>query len=105
MASSRVGAKITASVSSLPGSMCSMMGMPKAKVLPVPVGALAMTSFHSRIGGMQPACTGVLSSIFFFFSARWTSSVRPRESKRTPCVNSIAFSSVFSYFQSWMIIS
>ena len=29
------------------GSTCSTIGMPKAKVLPVPVGALAMTSFHS----------------------------------------------------------
>ena len=35
------------------------MGMPKAKVLPVPVGALAMTSFHSMKQGMAPAWTGV----------------------------------------------
>ena len=47
MASSRVGARIRALTSALSGSMCSTMGMPKAKVLPVPVGALAMTSFHS----------------------------------------------------------
>ena len=47
MANSRVGAS-TRPVTSLPsGSVCSTMGMPKAKVLPVPVGALAMTSFHS----------------------------------------------------------
>ena len=68
-------------------------------------GALAITSFHSRIGGMQPACTGVDHSMFFFSNARVISGSRPRLSKRTPCVNSIAFSSVFSYFQSCMIIS
>ena len=93
-ASSRVGARITASVSSLPRSMCSTIGMPNAKVFPVPVGALAITSFHSRMGGIQPACTGVLSSIFFFCSARMISGSKPSVSKRTPCVNSILFSSV-----------
>ena len=59
IASSRVGARITACTSSLSGSIRSMMGIPKAMVLPVPVGALAMTSFPSSIGGMHPACTGV----------------------------------------------
>lgn len=34
------------------GSMCSMAGIPKAKVFPVPVGALAMTSLKSRRGGI-----------------------------------------------------
>ena len=62
MASSRVGAKITACTTSRSGSMRSMMGMPKAMVLPVPVGALAITSFPSSIGGMHAACTGVLIS-------------------------------------------
>ena len=47
MASSRVGASTNPWTASLSGSMCSTMGMPKAKVLPVPVGALAMTSFHA----------------------------------------------------------
>ena len=41
------------------GSVCSTMGMPKAKVLPEPVGALAMTSFQSLKQGMAPAWTGV----------------------------------------------
>ena len=59
MASSRVGARISACTASLSRSMRSMMGRPKAMVLPVPVGALAMTSFPSSMGGMQPACTGV----------------------------------------------
>ena len=31
------------------------MGMPKANVLPVPVGALAMTSFHCMNSGMASA--------------------------------------------------
>ena len=61
MASSRVGARITACTSSLSRSMRSMMGMPKAMVLPVPVGALAITSFPASMGGMHPACTGVLT--------------------------------------------
>ena len=47
MASSRVGASTRASTSLDSGSMCSTMGMPKAKVLPVPVGALAITSLYS----------------------------------------------------------
>ena len=51
---------MTACTASLPGSIRSMMGMPKAMVLPVPVGALAITSFPASMGGMQPACTGVL---------------------------------------------
>ena len=55
MASSRVGARMTAWTWSLSVSMCSMMGMPKAKVFPVPVGALAVTSCQSSIGGMHPA--------------------------------------------------
>ena len=59
MASSRVGAMITAWTSSLSGSIFSMMGMPKAMVLPVPVGALAITSLSAIMGGMHPACTGV----------------------------------------------
>ena len=42
--------------------MCSTMGMPKAKVLPVPVGALAVTSFQAIMGGMHPAWTGVDTS-------------------------------------------
>ena len=62
MASSRVGARITAWTASLSGSMCSMMGMPKAKVLPVPVGALAVTSCQSIMGGMHPAWMGVDTS-------------------------------------------
>lgn len=61
MASSRVGARMTACTSSLSRSMRSMMGMPKAMVLPVPVGALAITSFPASMGGMHPACTGVLT--------------------------------------------
>ena len=28
---------------------------------PVPVGALAITSFPASMGGMHPACTGVLT--------------------------------------------
>ena len=62
MASSRVGARITACTSSLSRSMRSIMGMPNAMVLPVPVGALAMTSFPASMGGMHPACTGVLTA-------------------------------------------
>ena len=47
-------------VTSVPsGSVCSSMGMPKAKVLPEPVGALAMTSCQSLKQGMAPAWTGV----------------------------------------------
>ena len=52
---------MTACTSSLSRSMRSMMGMPKAMVLPVPVGALAITSFPASMGGMHPACTGVLT--------------------------------------------
>ena len=47
MASSRVGASTRPCTSRLSGSMCSTMGIPKAKVLPVPVGALAITSLYS----------------------------------------------------------
>ena len=55
MASSRVGARISPWTSSFSGSICSIMGMPKAKVLPVPVGALAMTSFHCIKCGIASA--------------------------------------------------
>ena len=58
-ASSRVGARITACTSLLSVSMCSTIGIPKAKVFPVPVGAFAVTSFHAIMGGMHPAWTGV----------------------------------------------
>ena len=34
-------------------------GIPKAKVFPVPVGALAITSFHAISGGIASACTRV----------------------------------------------
>ena len=97
MASSRVGARITAWTSSLSGSMRSMMGMPKAMVLPVPVGALAMTSFPSSMGGMHPAWTGVLISYPLFLMARMVASDRPKLSKGAPCVNSIAVSSFSIY--------
>ena len=36
-------------------------GNAEGHVLPVPVGAFAMTSFPASMGGMQPACTGVLT--------------------------------------------
>ena len=38
-----------------------MMGMPKAQVLPVPVGALAITSLPAIITGMAFSCTSVIS--------------------------------------------
>ena len=62
IASSRVGARTTAWTRSESMSICSMMGMPKAKVLPVPVGALAVTSCQSSMGGMHPAWMGVDTS-------------------------------------------
>ena len=58
-ASSRVGARMRPVTAVPSGSVCSTMGMPKAKVLPEPVGALAMTSFQSLKQGMAPAWTGV----------------------------------------------
>ena len=42
-----------------PKTIRSTMGMPKANVLPEPVGALAITSFQSLKQGMAPAWTGV----------------------------------------------
>ena len=78
------------------------MGMPKAKVLPVPVGALAVTSCQSIMGGMHPAWMGVDSTYPFFSSARISSGDSPRESKRTPCVISIvSFLTVVSFF--WFV--
>ena len=59
MASSRVGASTSPSTSVDSGSMCSTMGMPKAKVFPVPVGALAITSRYSIKYGIAPPWTGV----------------------------------------------
>ena len=58
MASSRVGAS-TRPVTSVPsGSVCSTMGMPKAKVLPDPVGALAMTCLPVLEAGDGPGLHG-----------------------------------------------
>ena len=37
------------------GSICSITGMPNANVFPVPVGAFAITSFHSIKGPMASA--------------------------------------------------
>ena len=68
-ASSRVGARMRPVTSVPSGSVCSTMGMPKAKVLPDPVGALAMTSFQSLKQGMAPACTGVARVKPFWSSA------------------------------------
>mmetsp|Transcript_89235 Transcript_89235/g.163591 ORF Transcript_89235/g.163591 Transcript_89235/m.163591 type:complete len:212 (+) Transcript_89235:1251-1886(+) len=42
--------------------MLSMIGMRKAKVLPVPVRALATTSLPSRRGKIAAACTAVMNS-------------------------------------------
>ena len=50
--SSRVGQRTSACSSGEAGSTFSTMGMPKAQVLPVPVGALAMISRPSIITGM-----------------------------------------------------
>ena len=72
-----------------------MMGMPKAMVLPVPVGALAMTSLPAIMGGMQPACTGVETVYPLLRMARSVASDRPKLSNATPWVISIAFFLVF----------
>ena len=65
------------------------MGIPYAKVLPVPVGALAITSCQSIMGGMQPACTGVVMVICRWAMALAISGDRPKLSNRTPSVYSI----------------
>ena len=49
----------------------------KANVLPVPVGALAMTSRHASSGGMASSCTRVGIATPFFSSARRISSLTP----------------------------
>ena len=72
-----------------------MMGIPKAMVLPVPVGALAMTSLPAIMGGMQPACTGVETVYPLLRMARSVASDRPKLSNATPWVISIAFFLVF----------
>ena len=56
----------------------------------MPVGALAITSCQSIIGGMQPAWTGVDTSMLRFSMARMISGDRCRLSNRTPSVNSMA---------------
>ncbi len=61
--------------------------------MPVPVGALAMTSCQAIMGGMQPAWTGVVTSSSRRWMARMISGDRPRLSNRTPSVYSINISS------------
>ena len=53
------------------------MGIPKAKVFPVPVGALATTSFHSMKQGMAPPWMAVAWVKPFFSSAFMVASDRP----------------------------
>ena len=60
-ASSRVGARITACGTFFSFWMRSITGMPKAQVLPVPVGALAIISWPAIIKGMAFSCTSVIS--------------------------------------------
>ena len=57
--SSRVGQMTSACRLVSEVSRHSMSGMPNAQVLPVPVGALAMTSRPSVMTGMVCSCTGV----------------------------------------------
>ncbi len=60
IASSRVGSRMSALATLVCDfCSCSMMGMRKLSVLPVPVCAVANTSRPSRAGGMAPTCTGV----------------------------------------------
>jgi len=44
------------------GWMCSATGMPKAQVLPVPVGALAITSCPASMTGMVFSWISVISA-------------------------------------------
>ena len=89
-ASSRVGDRITACTSPSAGSMCWTIGIPKARVFPVPVGAFAITSLCSIMGGMQPACTGVLITSPCASTARSISAESGSVSNRAPFVNSMA---------------
>src|SRR5277367_3484045 len=61
MASSRVGLRIRTLTALLRGTAAraSMTGIANARVLPVPVGAVATTSRPSMRGGMACAWTGV----------------------------------------------
>ena len=55
--------------------MCSATGMPKAQVLPVPVGALAMTSRPASMTGMVFSCTSVISAKPIRSTALWMASL------------------------------
>ena len=57
--SSRVGQSTSPSTLERAGSMRAIMGAPKARVLPVPVSALAITSRPSSTGPMAMAWIGV----------------------------------------------
>ena len=74
-ASSRVGARMTACGYALSGWMCSATGMPKAQVLPVPVGALAITSLPCIIRGITFSCISVISSKPIRSTAWWMASL------------------------------
>ena len=60
-ASSRVGHSTSAWVRTAVASSRCSRPRPKAAVLPLPVGAWAMRSRPSRIGGRACACTGVMA--------------------------------------------
>src|SRR5271156_2221795 len=58
-----------------------MSGNPKAADFPLPVGALANTSFPAIAGGIGATCTAVASAKPSSLRARRISGRRPKESK------------------------
>ena len=67
IANSLVGAIIKACTYFFSGLIFSIKGTRNAKVLPVPVWALAITSFPAKIAGITCSCTGIGLVIPTFF--------------------------------------
>src|SRR5580698_2204666 len=91
MASSRVGLRIRTFIVLVRGTeaRASINGMENAKVLPVPVCAVATTSRPSRSGGMACAWTGVGVTNSFF--SRLFRNAEQRLSSEKCCINCVRF--------------
>ncbi|MPN40553.1 hypothetical protein SDC9_188091 [bioreactor metagenome] len=77
--SSRVGHSTSACGLPRSALSVSIIGMPNAEVLPVPVGAFATTSRPASISGMAFSCTSVSSANPILSMARRNSSLIARE--------------------------
>src|SRR5580698_6522299 len=91
MASSRVGLRIRTFIVLVRGTeaRASINGMENAKVLPVPVCAVATTSRPSRSGGMACAWTGV--GVTNSFLSRLFRNAEQRLSSEKCCINCVRF--------------